>query len=192
MQISVQLPNYMQAVVHGLVEPRNTLRNMVAGRSRRLMNQAVADMAQRTKYRKIADDFKVQQITTGDSINVSLINTNAASQYLLGELGVVPHIIHQEPHLIPIEVLLERLKDYVGFTPAGLLGFARAIQGIIARRGVNIPHPGLDPDYGVLIALMRLEHDLYDNISAGYAAWCDKFGNEEAWAARFSGAPRGE
>lgn len=177
-QISVGLPTYMQSVVHGLVVPRSTMRNMVAGRSRKLMNAAVQEMSQRTRYRKIADDFAVQQITTGNSINVALINKNPASQYLLGELGVVPHIIHQEPHLIPIDVLLERLRDYVGFTPAGLLGFARAIQGIIARQGVNIPHPGLEPDYGVLIALMKLEHDLYSSVSDGIQKWCARFGNE--------------
>jgi hypothetical protein len=128
---------------------------------------AVRDQLKRLTLYKVGDDFYVRQRTVGEVVSFEIGNSNPNYRFL-GE-GSAPHTIEQRPHMIPLDKLVAFYDN---------LWLARVVQQAVARRGVVIEHPGIEPDYGVIARVQDLQLELERVVMEASHYWAQHYGQE--------------
>lgn len=124
---------------------RQSLIRAISSRMRPRMNELAQDLAIDMKYKKLAPYFRVHQKTEEGHITLWIENTHPMAGVLLNRGGTPPHIIRQEPHVIPRFKLFNWAVRVGAEDPAWLAGFAQARIATPGRELV-IPHPGTAED----------------------------------------------
>ncbi len=153
------------------VDTRYTFRRTVENRMRPRFNALREEVRQTTIYPAIAQYWKVEQYTGTEDVYFDLINTHRASVYLEAPEGTKPHVIEQEPHVIPFG----KLKEWQPYVRDVEL---RRIQFFLHKKvdKIVINHPGTQPDEPVLAAIEDASSNISLAVDDAISVWMDRFG----------------